>query len=200
MIRAGVDDRAMLAAAGVNVQRGVRHRPSPSAPAWPGLAASSVARRCRSSPGEDTRLLLASLVVVIVGGMGSVVGAAVGARLLGLAEHVRAGLRADLQRGLHLRDHGARAGLPAARNHGPAGVSAADVAPGDEPPGDRGPARPVAPRPAAAHDGGAQRRFAESGRGRGTSIVRWRCPARLSVVSPRRSSRTRSAARRWRSA
>jgi len=37
-------------------------------------------------PGEDTRLLLASLVVVIVGGMGSVVGAAIGAAIFGLAE------------------------------------------------------------------------------------------------------------------
>jgi branched-chain amino acid transport system permease protein len=37
-------------------------------------------------PGEDTRLLLASLIVVIVGGMGSVLGAAVGAAILGLAE------------------------------------------------------------------------------------------------------------------
>jgi branched-chain amino acid transport system permease protein len=38
------------------------------------------------SPGEDTRYLLASLVVVIVGGMGSVGGAAIGALLIGLAE------------------------------------------------------------------------------------------------------------------
>ena len=38
------------------------------------------------APGEDTRLLLASLIVVIVGGMGSVVGAALGAVILGVAE------------------------------------------------------------------------------------------------------------------
>jgi branched-chain amino acid transport system permease protein len=37
-------------------------------------------------PGEDTRFLLASLIVVIVGGMGSVAGAAIGAAMLGLAE------------------------------------------------------------------------------------------------------------------
>jgi branched-chain amino acid transport system permease protein len=37
-------------------------------------------------PGEDIRLLLASLIVVIVGGMGSVVGAAIGAIILGLSE------------------------------------------------------------------------------------------------------------------
>ena len=36
--------------------------------------------------GEDVRYLLASLVVVIVGGMGSITGAAIGALLIGLAE------------------------------------------------------------------------------------------------------------------
>ena len=38
------------------------------------------------APGEDTRYMLASLVVVIVGGMGSVVGAGIGAILIGVAE------------------------------------------------------------------------------------------------------------------
>ena len=38
------------------------------------------------APGEDVRYLLASLVVVIVGGMGSITGAALGALLIGLAE------------------------------------------------------------------------------------------------------------------
>jgi branched-chain amino acid transport system permease protein len=38
------------------------------------------------APGEDTRYLLASLVVVIVGGMGSILGAALGALLVGLAD------------------------------------------------------------------------------------------------------------------
>jgi branched-chain amino acid transport system permease protein len=40
------------------------------------------------SPGEDTRFLLASLVVVIVGGMGSIPGAALGAVIIGLAEQL----------------------------------------------------------------------------------------------------------------
>ena len=40
------------------------------------------------SPGEDTRFLLASLVVVIVGGMGSIPGAALGALIIGLAEQL----------------------------------------------------------------------------------------------------------------
>jgi branched-chain amino acid transport system permease protein len=37
-------------------------------------------------PGEDIKILLASLVVVIVGGMGSIPGAAMGALIIGLAE------------------------------------------------------------------------------------------------------------------
>src|SRR5262249_33187939 len=40
------------------------------------------------APGEDTRYLLASLVVVIVGGMGSVAGAALGAVLGGVGEEI----------------------------------------------------------------------------------------------------------------
>ncbi len=42
--------------------------------------------RLEIAPGEDVRYLLASLVVVIVGGMGSITGAAIGALLVGLAE------------------------------------------------------------------------------------------------------------------
>src|SRR6476620_4787091 len=40
------------------------------------------------APGEDVRYLMASLVVVIVGGMGSITGAAIGALLIGLAEQL----------------------------------------------------------------------------------------------------------------
>src|SRR6202044_4264239 len=40
------------------------------------------------SPGEDTRFLLASLIVVIVGGMGSIPGAGLGAVIIGLAEQI----------------------------------------------------------------------------------------------------------------
>ena len=40
------------------------------------------------APGEDIRYLMASLVVVIVGGMGSVTGAAFGAIIIGLAEQI----------------------------------------------------------------------------------------------------------------
>ena len=85
MIRAGVDDRAMLAAAGVNVNLvfAVTFMLGAGLAGFGGVIG---AVELSMVPGEDTRLLLASLIVVIVGGMGSVVGAAIGAAILGLAE------------------------------------------------------------------------------------------------------------------
>ena len=85
MIRAGVDDRGMLAASGVNVQL-VFALTFAIGAGLAGLAGVVGGTALSISPGEDTRYLLASLVVVIVGGMGSVVGAAIGAVILGLAE------------------------------------------------------------------------------------------------------------------
>jgi branched-chain amino acid transport system permease protein len=85
MIRAGVDDRGMLAASGVNVQRLFAVTFAIGA-GLAGLAGVVGGSALSVSPGEDTRYLLASLVVVIVGGMGSVGGAAIGALLIGLAE------------------------------------------------------------------------------------------------------------------
>jgi len=85
MIRAGVDDRAMLAAAGVNVNL-VFATTFAIGAGLAGLGGVIGAVELSMVPGEDTRLLLASLVVVIVGGMGSIVGAAMGAAILGLAE------------------------------------------------------------------------------------------------------------------
>ncbi len=85
MIRAGVDDRGMLAAAGVNVQRifAITFAIGAGMAGFAGVIGGSA---LSISPGEDTRYLLASLVVVIVGGMGSIPGAAIGALLIGLAE------------------------------------------------------------------------------------------------------------------
>jgi branched-chain amino acid transport system permease protein len=85
MIRAGVDDRGMLAASGVNVQL-VFALTFAIGAGLAGLAGVVGGTALSISPGEDTRYLLASLVVVIVGGMGSVVGASIGALLIGLAE------------------------------------------------------------------------------------------------------------------
>lgn len=85
MIRAGVDDRQMLAAAGVNVGFVFAITFAIGA-GLAGIGGVIGAVELSMVPGEDTRLLLASLIVVIVGGMGSVVGAAIGAVILGLAE------------------------------------------------------------------------------------------------------------------
>jgi branched-chain amino acid transport system permease protein len=85
MIRAGVDDRAMLAASGVDVNL-VFAITFMLGAGLAGIGGVIGAVELSMVPGEDTRLLLASLIVVIVGGMGSVVGAAIGAVILGLAE------------------------------------------------------------------------------------------------------------------
>ncbi|MBC8085655.1 MAG: branched-chain amino acid ABC transporter permease [Phycisphaerae bacterium] len=85
MIRAGVDDRAMLAASGVNVNLVFAITFAIGA-GLAGLGGVIGAVELSMVPGEDTRFLLASLIVVIVGGMGSVAGAAIGAAMLGLAE------------------------------------------------------------------------------------------------------------------
>ena len=85
MIRAGVDDRAMLAASGVNVNLVFAITFAIGA-GLAGFGGVIGAVELSIVPGEDSRLLMASLIVVIVGGMGSIVGAAVGAIILGLAE------------------------------------------------------------------------------------------------------------------
>ncbi|MEM7775414.1 MAG: branched-chain amino acid ABC transporter permease [Pseudomonadota bacterium] len=85
LIRAGVDDRDMLTATGVRIQR-VFILVFAFGAALAGLAGVVGGTFQSLAPGEDTRFLLASLVVVIVGGMGSIPGAALGALLIGLAE------------------------------------------------------------------------------------------------------------------
>ena len=85
MIRAGVDDRDMLDATGVNVQLLFALVFAIGA-GLAGFAGVIGGTALSIAPGEDVRYLLASLVVVIVGGMGSIAGAAVGALIVGLAE------------------------------------------------------------------------------------------------------------------
>lgn len=84
-IRAGVDDREMLSATGVNVQR-IFIFVFAFGAGLAGMAGVVGGTFQSMAPGEDTRFLLASLVVVIVGGMGSIPGAALGALLIGIAE------------------------------------------------------------------------------------------------------------------
>jgi branched-chain amino acid transport system permease protein len=87
MIRAGVDDRAMLSASGINVHMvfAIVFAIGAGLAGFAGVVGGSA---LSVAPGEDVRYLLASLVVVIVGGMGSITGAAIGALLVGLAEQI----------------------------------------------------------------------------------------------------------------
>src|SRR6516164_3647080 len=87
MIRAGVDDRAMLSASGVNVHV-VFAIVFAIGAGLAGFAGVVGGTALSVAPGEDVRYLLASLVVVIVGGIGSIPGAAIGALLIGLAEQL----------------------------------------------------------------------------------------------------------------
>ena len=87
IIRAGVDDRDMLAATGVRIQL-VFVLVFAFGAGLAGIAGVVGGTFQSLSPGEDIRFLLASLVVVIVGGMGSIPGAALGALIIGLAEQL----------------------------------------------------------------------------------------------------------------
>ena len=87
IIRAGVDDREMLSAMGVPIQL-VFVIVFAFGAGLAGMAGVVGGTFQSLSPGEDTRFLLASLIVVIVGGMGSIPGAALGAIIIGLAEQI----------------------------------------------------------------------------------------------------------------
>jgi branched-chain amino acid transport system permease protein len=85
IIRAGVDDRPMLSALGINVQlvfAGAFFLGASLA----GLAGVLGGTMISVGPGLDTQFLLNALIVVIIGGMGSIPGAAIGAVLLGLVQ------------------------------------------------------------------------------------------------------------------
>ncbi len=87
LVRAGVDDRDMLSATGVRVQL-VFLLIFAFGAGLAGLTGVIGGTFQSLQPGEDIKILLASLVVVIVGGMGSIPGAALGAVLIGLADQI----------------------------------------------------------------------------------------------------------------
>ena len=85
VVRAGVDDTAMTSALGVNV-------PIVFAVAFfvgaalAGLGGVFAGTALSLAPGQDLTFLVDALIVVIVGGMGSLGGAAIGSVLLGLVD------------------------------------------------------------------------------------------------------------------
>lgn len=87
IIRAGVDDREMTTALGIDIDRVFAVLFVVGA-ALAGLAGVVAAGLLTLRPGADTDILLFALVVVIVGGLGSVGGAAVGSALIGILDAV----------------------------------------------------------------------------------------------------------------
>jgi branched-chain amino acid transport system permease protein len=83
VIRAGVDDRQMTSALGVNIQLtfAIAFVVGSSLAAFGGVVGAS---QGAVAPGQDGQWLLNSLVVVIIGGLGSLLGAAAGSLLYGL--------------------------------------------------------------------------------------------------------------------
>jgi branched-chain amino acid transport system permease protein len=85
VIRAGVDDREMVGSLGINVER-VFTMLFVFGAALAGLAGVAAAGILTMRPGADTDILLFALVVVIIGGLGSIEGAALGSVLIGLVD------------------------------------------------------------------------------------------------------------------
>jgi branched-chain amino acid transport system permease protein len=83
IIRAGVDDRSMVSALGVNIQLVFAGAFFVGA-LLAGLAGVLGGTMIAVQPGNDSAFLLDSLIVVIIGGMGSLLGAAIGSVALGL--------------------------------------------------------------------------------------------------------------------
>ena len=83
VIRAGVDDRQMTSALGVNIQLtfAIAFVVGSALAAFGGVVGAS---QGGVASGQDGQWLLNSLVVVIIGGMGSLLGAAAGSLLYGL--------------------------------------------------------------------------------------------------------------------
>src|SRR3954447_8957817 len=89
VIRAGVDDRDMVSAMGINIQLtfAIAFVVGSALAGFGGVIGGSFASL---APGVDANWLLNSLVVVIIGGMGSLGGAAIGSLLLGLTTNFAA--------------------------------------------------------------------------------------------------------------
>jgi branched-chain amino acid transport system permease protein len=83
IVRAGVDDRAMVSALGINIQL-VFAVAFLIGALLAGLGGVLGGTMISVQPGKDAAFLLYSLIVVIIGGMGSLGGAAIGSLALGL--------------------------------------------------------------------------------------------------------------------
>lgn len=85
IIRAGVDNRAMVSALGINIDR-VFWQTFVLGGLITGFAGALGGTFMGFGPGADLSILTYSLVVVIIGGLGSVAGTAIGAAIVGLVD------------------------------------------------------------------------------------------------------------------
>jgi branched-chain amino acid transport system permease protein len=85
IIRAGVDNRPMVSALGINIDR-LFTLVFVLGGSLTGLAGAVGGSYLAIGPGKDLEILLFALVVVIIGGLGSVPGSAVGAIIVGLVD------------------------------------------------------------------------------------------------------------------
>lgn len=85
VIRAGVDDREQVAATGINVDR-LFVMVSALASFLAGMAGVAGGAFLALYPGAEWEILVYALVVVIVGGLGSLEGAMIGALVVGLLD------------------------------------------------------------------------------------------------------------------
>ena len=86
MVRAAVDNRAMAQSVGINTSAALHGAPSPSAAASPAWAARSAPTSCRCSGAIPFEHLVYFLIVVAVGGLGSLRGPFIAALLIGIAD------------------------------------------------------------------------------------------------------------------
>jgi branched-chain amino acid transport system permease protein len=94
VVRAGVDDRVMAASLGINIDAAFFSVFCLGC--WlAGLAGVVVAPVLQIYPGMDVAILIPTLIVVVVGGPGSLTGALLGSLLIGMAETFGAVLLPD---------------------------------------------------------------------------------------------------------
>jgi branched-subunit amino acid ABC-type transport system permease component len=86
-VRASVDDPEMVAAAGVNLHS-VRMGVFMLAAGLAGIAGVVVAPSAAVQPGMDVEIIITAFAVTIIGGLGSVGGALVGALIVGIIESI----------------------------------------------------------------------------------------------------------------
>jgi branched-subunit amino acid ABC-type transport system permease component len=84
-IRAAVEDPELLACSGTNLAL-LRTGTFMLGAALAGLGGALVTPQVAAAPGMDTAIIVSAFIVTVIGGLGSIVGAALGALIIGIAQ------------------------------------------------------------------------------------------------------------------